>query len=123
MERPRPGISRETRTLVLTRADGRCESPFPCTDPPRSIDHFTPVSIARALGWTREQINDPANLQALCDECHTLKDADTRLRLIHVQWEQVREHPLTFTLEQHIKLFLGFAGQDKYRQLMAGGLS
>ena len=31
-------------------------------------DHIVPVAVAREIGWTREQINHPANMQIITPE-------------------------------------------------------
>lgn len=38
-----------------------------------SIDHIIPQSVGKQLGWTREQIDDKANLQTLCIDCNRNK--------------------------------------------------
>ena len=52
-----------------------------------NIDHFTPKSVSKLLGWTRKQTNSPENLQWLSLECHREKDRTTpkRKELLHRQ--------------------------------------
>ena len=39
-----------------------------------NIDHFTGKAIGKLLGWSRSQIERPANLQHLSLICHSAKD-------------------------------------------------
>jgi hypothetical protein len=42
-----------------------------------STDHIVPQTVARAMGWTEEQINDISNLWIVCNRCNTLKNNST----------------------------------------------
>jgi hypothetical protein len=42
-----------------------------------STDHIVPQTVARARGWTEEQINDISNLWIICNRCNTLKNNST----------------------------------------------
>jgi len=36
-------------------------------------DHIVNVAMARRAGWPRKMIDDPANGQGMCRECHDVK--------------------------------------------------
>jgi len=78
----------EYKDFVLKR-DKHCQHPKEmggCTETKRlTVDHHTPKCIAKELGWTQEQLNDPMNLQALCEKHHNEKDATTSHRLVQVR--------------------------------------
>lgn len=81
-----------SRRLVMQRDRGLCQ---PCLrgesfDPPgerlpsrtslaRAVDHIVSKAEAKRRGWSREQTDDPANLQAICTACHKAK---TRLEML-----------------------------------------
>lgn len=46
-----------------------------------TLDHFTPVCIAKLWGWNTEQIIAPENIQYLSKPCHLDKDRTTEARL------------------------------------------
>lgn len=57
---------------------GRCEAPEGCNvKKGLTIDHFTPKCVAKMLGWSRKQLNDPMNRQKLCWDHHLMKDSVT----------------------------------------------
>lgn len=70
-------MSQERYTHLGTKS-GRCEAPQGCnvTDG-LTVDHFTPKCIAKLLGWSRKQIDQPANRQLLCWDHHKQKDSVT----------------------------------------------
>jgi 5-methylcytosine-specific restriction protein A len=39
------------------------------------VDHKTPKAECKRLGWGRERIDNPSNLQLLCHSCHAEKTA------------------------------------------------
>ena len=64
-----------------------------CSGLGETKDHFTPKSIAKVLGWTYKQMNEPMNLQYLSTACHREKDSTTpmRLELLKMQHEGLIE--------------------------------
>lgn len=61
-----------------------CEAPVhnkDCDGVGITLDHFTPVCIARLWEWDTEQINAPENIQYLSKPCHKDKDRTTEARL------------------------------------------
>lgn len=43
--------------------------------PAKAVDHIVAKAIARAAGWTEEQIEADENLQSICTDCHKVKTA------------------------------------------------
>jgi 5-methylcytosine-specific restriction protein A len=43
------------------------------TTPATEVDHVVSKAKARTMGWTKRQIDDPSNLQAINTECHKRK--------------------------------------------------
>lgn len=73
-ERGYGGDWRKRRARVLTRDCGLCQiKGNGCTIVAREVDHVVGKEQARAQGWTEEQIEDEANLQAACVTCHAAK--------------------------------------------------
>lgn len=65
--------------LIAERGQ-KCEYPQGCNETrfkELTVDHFTPKCIARMLGWSRKQVQDPMNKQLLCKEHHREKDEST----------------------------------------------
>lgn len=65
------------RKQILERDRGLC---VPCSRLGRvtlgsTVDHIVNKARAVAEGWTPEQIDDPSNLQTICDSCHKAKTA------------------------------------------------
>lgn len=82
-----------------------CEAPIHndrCDGIGNTQDHFTPRAVAKLLGWSRKQIDDPQNKQALSIPCHRDKDQDTPLR---VQLLRMEKKGTIFTFEQHRTIF------------------
>lgn len=70
------------RADVMHRDLGLCQ---PClkaghVTTATAVDHVTSKAEARSLGWTNAQIDDPQNLQAICDACHRTKTASESRR-------------------------------------------
>jgi hypothetical protein len=70
-------IARQEIIDILAERDGyeciiKCGKPFTDTDKP-SLDHWRPVSWAKANGWTIEQINDISNLRLAHRSCNSRK--------------------------------------------------
>jgi 5-methylcytosine-specific restriction protein A len=65
------------RVKILQRDSGLCQPHLELgiTAIGTQVDHKVSKAEARALGWTNEQIEDEANLQTICDECHRDKTA------------------------------------------------
>lgn len=59
---------------ILAQATG-CALAYPgvCTTTPREVDHIVGVADALALGWSQQDIDDPANAAAVCPDCHRVK--------------------------------------------------
>lgn len=49
----------------------QCDLPsdFSCID----VDHIVPIKACIEMGWTKDQINDPSNLQPACPLCNNIK--------------------------------------------------
>jgi 5-methylcytosine-specific restriction enzyme A len=67
----------KSRERVFARDNGLCQ---PClkrgfVKEGRQCDHVVPKAQARALGWTKAQIEDDSNKQTICDDCHLEKTA------------------------------------------------
>lgn len=68
---------RQLRAWVLRRDHGLCQ---PCHQAGQvtlatEVDHVVSKAQAARLGWTRHQMDDHGNLQAICRECHQAKTA------------------------------------------------
>lgn len=62
-----------TRRLIL-RAHPTCQLALPgCTGTSTIADHITGHADATAMGWTQDEIDDPANGQGVCPHCHNQK--------------------------------------------------
>ena len=76
------GIRPKLRARILERATGRCEL---CGGGPPSVinvGHLLSVKDGHAAGMPDEEINDPENLAALCEECNLgLGEESVSLRL------------------------------------------
>jgi 5-methylcytosine-specific restriction protein A len=71
---------RKKRERILHRDSGLCQPCLKhgivhCGD---EVDHIVSKAEAKRLGWTREQIEDDSNLQAINSECHKEKTARER---------------------------------------------
>lgn len=64
-------IKPKRRAAILERATGRCEL---CGKRPESsalhVGHLVSVGAGLANGLTDQELNDPENLAAFCDECN-----------------------------------------------------
>lgn len=58
-----------------------------CTGLGETLDHLTPRSVAKLLGWKTRQLNHPANLIPMCRPCHILKDRPTPLVKLQVKYQ------------------------------------
>ena len=61
-----------------------CEAPIhneDCDGIGGTVDHFTPMCIAKLWGWKNEEINAKENIQHLSVACHREKDKTTEARL------------------------------------------
>lgn len=63
------------RLETLVEDQGLCR---PCRQqgkltPATQVDHIVPVAEAKAMGWTKAQINAPTNRQSICTVCHKCK--------------------------------------------------
>jgi 5-methylcytosine-specific restriction protein A len=56
------------RDKYLCQCD-RCKAEKRIT-PANEVNHIIPKTKAEAMGWTRAQMDDPSNLQAVNKECH-----------------------------------------------------
>ena len=52
---------------------GICEKALPNDPSQIDVDHIVPVAVAKQMGWAKDQINDPANLQATHAHCNRVK--------------------------------------------------
>ena len=67
----------KVREVVIKRDQGLCQ---PCMEQGRvtafrAVDHKVSKAKAERMGWTQEQIDDPKNLQCICNPCHDEKSA------------------------------------------------
>ncbi|MBI2011895.1 HNH endonuclease [Candidatus Daviesbacteria bacterium] len=72
-----------SRKLRLFENSWGCEYPEGCgvvDIKSLTIDHFTPKSIAKFLGWNRKKIGADENCQLLCEAHHRQKDVDSAWR-------------------------------------------
>lgn len=46
-----------------------------------TVDHVTPVALALSMGWSREQIDAPSNLVAMCRRHNGLKRDQISIRI------------------------------------------
>jgi len=91
-------FSVEEKTALYKRAGGVCEHPEGCRQrnpTALTIDHFTPQCLGKLLGWTLEQIDDPANLLLLCRYHHIRKDSITEQELANVKFLEKPGHALS----------------------------
>lgn len=64
------------RDEIMKRDGGLCQ---PCLRAGRlgviahAVDHIISKARSAELGWTREKMDDPSNLEATCDPCHLVK--------------------------------------------------
>jgi 5-methylcytosine-specific restriction protein A len=64
------------RKLVMIRDCGLCQV---CERAGRlgvaahAVDHIVSKAKAEAMRWSQARIDDPVNLQAICDPCHLVK--------------------------------------------------
>lgn len=80
-------MSQERHTHLGTK-NGRCEAPEGCNvTEGLTVDHFTPKSIAKLLGWSRRQMDHPTNRQLLCWPHHQKKDQVTPQIKAQVQFQ------------------------------------
>ncbi len=66
------------RKLVMARDKGLCQ---PCAKESRvtratQVDHVVSKAEAVRRRWTQAQVDDPANLQAICTPCHDRKTTE-----------------------------------------------
>lgn len=62
----------KVRKLVIARDKGLCQMCLQAgrVTQGRDVDHKKPKAECTRLGWTRAQMDDPANLWYLCGPCH-----------------------------------------------------
>lgn len=74
-ERPRSvatvhsGIKPKQRARILSRDGGACVMCH-CSDRPLHVGHLLSVDAGLAIGLTEVELNDDANLAALCEDCN-----------------------------------------------------
>lgn len=63
------------RKVVLLRDRNLCQVCLGSGEytPARTVDHIVSKAKAEALRWSQSRIDDPANLQTICDPCHAVK--------------------------------------------------
>lgn len=66
------------RARVMARDKRLCQ---PCHRNGRvtmatQVDHIVSKAEAKRMRWTETQVNDPANLQAICKPCHDKKTTE-----------------------------------------------
>lgn len=66
-----------TRERILQRDNGLCQPHLERGEIALAdqVDHIVSKAEGRARGWTTEQIEDDANLQSICLDCHLEKTA------------------------------------------------
>ena len=66
-----PAIARR-----VTARDPLCQLSLPgCTETSTEADHIMPDYLARAAGWTDDEIDSEDNGQGVCHSCHKQKTA------------------------------------------------
>jgi len=76
-------LSRAIREVIMEREGGRCKV---CGGQATQIDHIN-EDIELAL----RDINDPENLQAICDPCHRTKTLSNFRPIAPEQWAKAKE--------------------------------
>jgi len=70
----------QRRERILQRDCGLCQiKGATCHVIATEVDHITSKAQARALGWTKEQIEADSQLQAVCGPCHKAKTQAERV--------------------------------------------
>lgn len=70
------------RPIALEMCGYVCQLQLPgCTGQADQADHITPVSVARELGWTDEEIDALDNLQGACASCNNKKSNKEQTRV------------------------------------------
>lgn len=80
---------KENRQAAIERDEYQCMLALQgCTGEATQADHITPVSKARELGWTDEQIDALDNLQGSCAHCNNKKNnkEETRQTWYNPKW-------------------------------------
>jgi 5-methylcytosine-specific restriction endonuclease McrA len=68
------GAPRHVRRRVLTRDGQRCQLTYDgCLGEATEVDHRIGVAAVLRAGGTRQQADDPSNLQSACSHCHAIK--------------------------------------------------
>ena len=77
----RHGFPPKVARFILRRAQYRCELGLPgCEGQATEADHTLGYEDAIAAGWDPEDIDDPANGQAVCRSCHAIKTTGEQAR-------------------------------------------
>lgn len=74
----------KVRKYVMERDCGLCQ---PCRRAGKytaatAVDHITSKARAAKLKWAQAQIDDPLNLQAICEPCHLAKSAEEQGKVL-----------------------------------------
>jgi len=70
----------KARERILSRDCGLCQiKGSACRFIAGEVDHKVSKANARALGWSRDQIEGDSNLQAACSSCHKEKTRAERV--------------------------------------------
>jgi 5-methylcytosine-specific restriction protein A len=63
------------RRQILARDEGQCQrcKRAGLTMLAQAVDHIVSKAEAARRRWTREQVDHPSNLEAICEPCHLVK--------------------------------------------------
>lgn len=68
------------RKRILQRDSYRCRLRYSvCLGDATEVDHIVNMATILAAGGTRQQADDPANLQSVCRPCHAIKTERERV--------------------------------------------
>lgn len=65
----------KVRKVVLARDCGLCQvcAKAARVTPAKAVDHIVSKAKGEKLQWSQARIDDPSNLQSICDPCHAAK--------------------------------------------------
>ena len=74
IKKTRRPVPKKLRDQIFERDNYRCRLQLEgCVGVAQEVDHRVPFSECQRRGWTKEQTNDPSNLQASCSTCNRRK--------------------------------------------------
>lgn len=68
----------QLRKIILARDCGLCQvcKAKGAYTTANIVDHITSKANAAKLKWSQARIDDPSNLQAICEPCHLIKNQE-----------------------------------------------